>query len=77
MTLHSVRNGLKRARRLISALLNLLYFTLLAILFPLSAKEQEPDRLLDEADRLAWLNNWDMGGRSRRPATSTGTATRT
>ena len=31
---------------------------------PLSilAQEQYPDRLLDEADRLAWLNNWDKAG---------------
>ena len=62
MTLHSVRSGLKRARRLISALLNLLSFTLLAVSVPLTAQEQDPGRLLDEADRLAWLNNWDKAG---------------
>src|SRR5262245_33833524 len=29
---------------------------------PLSSQEQDPDRLLEEAERLAWLNNWDKAG---------------
>ncbi len=62
MTLRSVRNGLKRPPRLISAPRNLLCFALLLLSVPVSAQEQDPNRLLDEAERLAWMNNWDKAG---------------
>jgi CHAT domain-containing protein len=60
--LSSVRNALKPPDKLSSALRNLLCFSLLVFPVPLSAQEQDPDRLLNEAERLAWLNNWDKAG---------------
>jgi CHAT domain-containing protein len=44
------------------AVFALLFFALLVLTSPLFAQEQEPARLLHEADRLAWLNNWDKAG---------------